>query len=155
MSTNQQGTQSPSGQRLQSFAMKVHVSFYRLTGGAIGGKLAGRPMLLLTTLGRKSGLERITPILYFSDGNRYILIASNGGAPKHPQWFLNLLAQPEAKAQIKQDILNVIATQADPEERQRLWSLVTAKYQNFADYQKKTTREIPVVILTPQAKEEK
>lgn len=148
--TSQPRRTNGTGIALQRFFMGFHVSLYRLTGGTLGGKMAGRPMLLLTTVGRKSGQERVTPIMYSSDGNRFILIASNGGAPKHPQWWFNLQVQPQARVQVKQQIVTVIASQPDPEERQRLWSLVTSKYPNFADYQKRTIREIPVVVLTPQ-----
>lgn len=151
---NQPGKQektNKAGLALQRFFMQTHVALYRRTGGAIGGMLAGRPMLLLMTIGRKSGQERATPISYYPDGDRYILIASNGGAPRHPQWFFNLLANPQAKIQVQKKIIEVTAKQADPEERQRLWSLITEKYQNFADYQERITREIPVVILTPRS----
>lgn len=144
----QQHRKSDIGIILQRFFMRVHIFFYQRTGGVIGGNL-GRPMLLLTTIGRKSGQERITPIFYFPDGDRFILIASNSGAPQHPQWCFNLQASSLAKVQIGRNIIAVTAQQADGEERQRLWSLITAKYPAFNAYQKRTMREIPVVILTP------
>jgi F420H(2)-dependent quinone reductase len=136
------------GITLQRFFMCVHIFFYQRTGGVIGGNL-GRPMLLLTTIGRKSGQERITPIFYFPDGDRFVLIASNGGAPQHPQWWFNLKAHAQAKVQVGRQMIAVTAQQADGEERQHLWSLITAKYPEFITYQKRTMREIPVVILTP------
>jgi deazaflavin-dependent oxidoreductase (nitroreductase family) len=139
------------GRALQRFFMDVHIFFYRRTGGGIGGNLAGRSMLLLTTIGRKSGQERITPIFYFSDRDRFVLIASNGGAPQHPQWWRNLQAHPQARVQVGRRIVAVTAQHAVGEERQRLWSLITTRYPEFATYQKRTTRDILVVILTPLA----
>jgi len=125
------------------------MSLYRLTGGTVGGKMGGRPILLLTTIGRKSGKERVTPLLYLPEGDHFIVIASNWGEANHPIWWLNLQANPRAKIQIGRKTIPVTARQAGPEERQRLWPVITSQYSNFADYQKRTTREIPVVILTP------
>lgn len=136
---------------LQRFFMQGHVSLYRLTGGAIGGRAAGRSFLILTTLGRKSGKERDTPLSYFPDGEHLIVIASNGGASKHPTWWLNLQANPQAKVQIRGRTIAITARQATSDESKRLWSIIAAKYQNFVAYQKRTTREIPIVILTPNA----
>ncbi len=135
---------------IQRFFMKVHVFFYRLTGGLLGGKLAGRTMLLLTTTGRKSGQERVTPIFYFTDGPRFVLIGSNSGAQKHPQWWLNLQEHPQAQIQVRGRRLAVTASAASGEERQRLWSEITARYPEFNTYQQRTSREIPVVVLSPQ-----
>ncbi len=142
------------GTKLQRFLMDVHIFLYQRTGGKLGGKLAGRSMLLLTTIGRKSGQERITPIFYLPDGNRFLLIASNGGALRHPQWWRNLQAHPQARVQIGRDTLSVMAWQADAQERPALWARITAQYPNFAAYQKRTTREIPVVLLTVQQGED-
>lgn len=139
------------GRVLQRFVMKLHVSLYRFTGGVIGADVAGQSFLILTTVGRKSGQERDTPLFYFTDRDCFIIIASNGGAPKHPIWWLNLQANPHAKVQIKKRIVSVTAKQADPEETKRLWSIIAAKYQNFVEYQKRTTREIPIIVLTPDA----
>jgi len=136
---------------LQRFFMKVHIVFYQRTGGVIGGNLAGHPMLLLTTVGRKTQQERLTPIAYYRDGERFILIASNGGAQKHPIWWLNLQAHPQARVQVGAKIIPVTASEAQGEELQRLWSEITAKFSNFQSYQEKTERMIPVVILTPQS----
>lgn len=142
-----------AGSGIQRFAArsypKVHIFLYRLTNGSLGGKFGERAFLLLTTTGRKSGREQTTPLFYFPDGERFIVIASNGGAATHPQWWLNLRVRPEAKVQLGQRNIAVTARQAEGAERQQLWSTITAKFSNFLDYQKKTTREIPVVILTP------
>ncbi len=134
---------------LRRFTSGANISLYRLTNGAVGGKMGGRPILLLTTIGRKSGKERVTPLLYLPEGDHFIVIASNWGEANHPMWWLNLQANPRAKIQIGPKIIPVNARQAGPEERQRLWPVITSKYSNYADYQKGTTREIPVVILTP------
>ncbi len=147
MSANPQPSQhrAPSA---PSFIKNTHVYLYRLTGGVIGGKMGSRPLLLLTTTGRKSGKERVTPLLYLPEGNEYLLAASNYGSEQHPQWYLNLLAQPQATVQIGRKIIPVTARTASAEERPRLWARFT-RYQNFASYERKIKREIPVVILTP------
>jgi deazaflavin-dependent oxidoreductase (nitroreductase family) len=129
--------------------MKAHTALYRLTGGDIGGKFRNRNFLLLTTTGRKSGQERVTPIFYMPEAGRFLLIASNWGAPVDPQWWLNLQARLSARVQVGKRTVAVTATQADAEERARLWPLITSRYPDFADYQRRTAREIPVVILTP------
>ncbi len=127
--------------------MKGHVSLYRLTSGKVGG---GEHHLILTTTGRKSGVERDTPLFFFTDADRYIIIASNGGAPKHPVWWLNLQSNPQAKIQINSRVIPVTAQQADAEERKRLWAIIAEKYKNFVGYQKRAEREIPIVVLTPR-----
>jgi F420H(2)-dependent quinone reductase len=151
MAIQKQADLTPAGQgvwiALQRFFMGVHVFCYRLTGGVLGGNLAGHPMLLLTTIGRKSGRERVTPIFYFADGDRFVLIGSNGGAPRHPQWWGNLRVHPQASVQVWRKQIAVTASLASGEERERLWELVTARYPEFVRYQKRTTREIPVIIL--------
>lgn len=125
----------------------LQVFLYRLTGGKIGGTFRGAPILLLTTIGRKTGKKRTTPLLYVSDGNNLTVVASNGGRPQDPSWFFNLKKNPEAEIQIKKNQSKVRAKQASPEDRAKLWSLLTKMYPTYNDYQKKTTREIPVVIL--------
>ena len=132
---------------LQRLFMKGHVSLYRLTGGKVGG---GEHLLVLTTTGRKSGVERDTPLFFFSDADHYIIIASNGGTAKHPVWWLNLQSNPQAKIQVGPRVIPVTAQQADAEERKRLWAIIAEKYKNFVEYQKRTPREIPIVVLTPR-----
>ena len=136
------------GRNLQRLFMKGHVSLYRRTGGKVGN---GKSFLILTTIGRKSGIERDTPLFFFPDEGRFIVIASNGGAPKHPTWWLNLQSNPKAKIQVRSRVIPVIARQADAEESKRLWTIIADKYKNFVGYQKRTTREIPIIILTPEA----
>ncbi len=151
MSANSQAAQKSQaggiGKSLIRLFMKAHVSLYRRTGGKIGG---GAHLLILTTTGRKSGVERDTPLFFFRDGEQYIIIASAGGAPKHPTWWLNLQSNPQAKIQVGARVISVEAKQAEGEERARLWAIIAENYKNFVGYQKRTTREIPVVILTPR-----
>jgi len=136
--------------RAQRFFTGTHTFFYRLSGGKLGSRFGKSPVLLLNTTGRKTGQRRTTPLLYLQDGDDLILVASNGGALKHPVWWLNLQAKPEAEVEIGRRKLRVTARQADAAERERLWPLLVAMYGNYAEYQKKTAREIPVVILHPQ-----
>jgi deazaflavin-dependent oxidoreductase (nitroreductase family) len=108
------------------------------------------PVLLLTTTGRRSGKPRTTPLTFFRDGKDLVVIASNGGADRAPDWSLNLQQNPCAVVQIRTDELTVDASTASPEERERLWVGITATYPGYAAYQQKTTRQIPVLILTPR-----
>jgi deazaflavin-dependent oxidoreductase (nitroreductase family) len=127
---------------------KLHTSAYRATGGILGGNLAGLPMLLLTTTGRKSGQPRTTPMPYFEDDGRWVLVGSNNGGPRDPLWWLNLQADERAEIQVRRATTRVRAALAAPEERARLWPLLLAFNSPYAKYEKRTTREIPVVILS-------
>ena len=126
----------------------VNTAVYRLTGGKVGGTMKGAPILLLTVRGRKSGKLRTTPLLYGRDGDNLVVIASKGGDPKHPAWYHNLQGQ-EAEVQVGRERKRVRARDAEGEERERLWALTVGIYPPYADYQKKTTRRIPVVVLEP------
>ena len=129
---------------------RMHVVVYQASGGRIGGRFRRTaPVLLLTTTGRKSGKRRTTPLLYVEDGERYAVVASVGGAPAHPAWYLNLRAHPAATIQIGRRTLVVTAETAGPDERARLWALATRMDPTYDAYQAKTSREIPVVILSP------
>jgi F420H(2)-dependent quinone reductase len=137
---------------LLSAFVKVHVALYRASGGRLGGRLGkGVPVLLLTTTGRKSGRQRTTPLLHVEDGDRYVVVASAGGAPSHPAWYLNLGSNPAATIQVGGRKLAVRAETAGPEERARLWPRLTQMWPQYDDYQAKTGREIPVVILVRSA----
>ena len=125
-----------------------HVRVYRETGGARGYRWRGSTILLLTTRGRNSGEERTTPLIHRTDDDRWVVIASKGGAPEHPDWYLNLRADPAAEIQVEADVVPVVASTAAGEERARLWSLMTEVWPAYDDYQAKTDREIPVVVLT-------
>ncbi|MEA2301797.1 MAG: hypothetical protein QOE44_2332 [Solirubrobacteraceae bacterium] len=125
-----------------------HVRVYRETGGARGYHWRGAKILLLTTTGRKSGEERTTPLIHERDGARWVVIASKGGAPDHPAWYKNLEADPEATIEVEDEKVPVVATTAEADERARLWSLLTESWPSYDDYQGRTEREIPVVVLT-------
>jgi F420H(2)-dependent quinone reductase len=125
----------------------IHVFFYRLTGGKFGGKVRGLPVLLLTTRGRKTGKERTTPLGYFQEDGGYVITASNNGADTHPAWFLNLRSDPHAAIEINDQRFEVGAEIAGPEKRGDLWTKLIAQAPGYTDYARKTTREIPLVIL--------
>ena len=134
--------------RTMRVAGSLHRGLYRLTGGRFGGALGRMPVLLLTTTGRKSGQPRTWPLGYFRDGERIVIAASANGEPAHPAWYLNLVANPRVTVQIGQEAIPMLAETAAGAERERLWAQLTGDFPNFAGYQQKTTRQIPVVILT-------
>jgi deazaflavin-dependent oxidoreductase (nitroreductase family) len=125
-----------------------HVRVYRETGGERGYHWRGTTILLLTTRGRSSGEPRTTPLIHRTDGDRWIVVASKGGAPANPSWYENLLADPEATVEVLAETIPVLASTAQGEERARLWSLMAEVWPAYDDYQARTEREIPVVILT-------
>jgi deazaflavin-dependent oxidoreductase (nitroreductase family) len=125
-----------------------HVRVYRETNGERGYHWRGTTILLLTTTGRTSGEPRTTPLIHRTDGDRWVVVASKGGAPEHPDWFKNLQANPEATIQVQAEEIPVRMTVAEGEERDRLWSLMTEVWPPYDDYQANTDREIPVVIFT-------
>ena len=129
---------------------KTHLRLYRLTRGMIGASLAGKPMLLLTSTGRKTGTPRTTPLQYLKDGENLVIVASNGGNPSNPAWWFNLDAAPEAEAQIGKQKRRVRAETVLGEERERLWALLVDVYPEYDGYQKETERTIPVVMLQPR-----
>lgn len=124
-----------------------HVRVYRETGGARGYEWRGTTILLLSTTGRSSGEVRTTPLIHRTDDGRWVVVASKGGAPEHPGWFRNLEAEPEAEIQVRDEVIPVRARSAAGEERQRLWRLMAEVWPAYDDYQAKTDREIPVVVL--------
>ncbi|TME10148.1 MAG: nitroreductase family deazaflavin-dependent oxidoreductase [Chloroflexi bacterium] len=125
------------------------VFLYRLTGGVIGGRVQTLPVLLLTTTGRTSGKPRTVPVAYLRDGSTYVIIASYAGLPRHPAWFLNLESHPEATIQVKKRQMQVKAETANPEKKRELWARLMEVAPGYADYQKRTSRDIPIVILHP------
>jgi F420H(2)-dependent quinone reductase len=125
----------------------AHRVVYRASGGRILGSLVGMPVLLLTTTGRRSGKPRTIPLTFLRDGAELVLIASNGGADRSPDWFRNLQDKPQAVVQLGPDTSTVTAREASAEERERLWPAITAAYSGYARYQEKTRRRIPVVLL--------
>ena len=129
----------------------VHIWLYRLSRGRLGHQAAGLASLLLMTRGRRSGVERTVALTYVPDGRDYVVVASNGGADRHPAWWLNLQADPHARVQVGADVLPIVAHAAAPDERQRLWPMLTAANPFYTRYETLTTRPIPVVILRPTA----
>ena len=121
---------------------------FRANGGAVAS-FADQPLLLLTHRGAKTGTERTNPVAYFRDGEDYLIVASKGGAPTNPDWYHNLIANPDAKVEVGTESFAVTARLADGEERSRFWKQITTANPAFAAYEDKTTRTIPVVILTP------
>ena len=127
----------------------AHAGVYRATGGKLFGRMGKSPILLLNTVGRKSGKKRTSLLLYVMDGEDFVIIASKGGAPAHPAWYLNLKANPGATVEIGDREVWVRAEEADPEEKVRLWQKMVEMYPAYDDYQKKTEREIPLLVLHP------
>jgi deazaflavin-dependent oxidoreductase (nitroreductase family) len=128
---------------------REHMQRYIETNGAEGHLWRGVPTLLLTTRGRRSGEEHTTPLIYGRDGDRYLVVASRGGADKHPQWYLNLAANPEVRVQVMADKFRARARAATDTEKPALWDKMAAIWPAYNDYQQRTRRSIPVVILEP------
>jgi deazaflavin-dependent oxidoreductase (nitroreductase family) len=128
--------------------MDGHMWIYKASNGLIGHRIPGLPSnLLLDHVGAKSGIKRTSPLLYIEDGDDVVIVASKGGYPKHPAWFHNLRANPDTTVQIGSEHRPVHARVATPEERERLWPRVVSAYRDYARYQERTGREIPLVIL--------
>jgi F420H(2)-dependent quinone reductase len=127
----------------------VHSGVYRATGGKLLGRMGQSPILLLNTIGRKSGKMRATPLLYVVDGEDFVIIASKGGTPSNPARYLNLKADPDATVEIRDRKVRVRAEEVDGQEKERLWQQMAEMYPTYDDYQKKTKREIPLLVLHP------
>jgi deazaflavin-dependent oxidoreductase (nitroreductase family) len=153
-----EGLDSPITAKLIKYGARAQVRVFRLTNGRIGsnwrigaGFRKPVPTLLLRHVGRKSGTVFTTPLLYLADGPRYVVVASQGGLPKNPQWFANLMAGPDSEVQVRKiGVVPVRARVADPAERADLWSRLVELYADFAKYAAWTEREIPVVVLEPR-----
>lgn len=128
---------------------KEHVRRYQETGGVEGHEWNGTTVLLLTTTGRRSGKPYTTPLIYRPYGDAYLVVASKGGAPEHPDWYLNLRRNPRVEVQIKDRTFTAHARVATPEEKPDMWRVMTEVWPDYDTYQKKTDREIPVVVLEP------
>ena len=145
----------PSGSKELPVWIKNHLERYIATNGedgylwdaSLGGGKGMVPTLLLTTTGRKSGRELTLPLIFGTSGPDYVVVASKGGAPEHPAWYLNLEANPTVKVQVKADKFTARAYTANAQERAALWPRMVEIYGPYADYQKKTDRQIPVVVL--------
>ncbi|HLM74956.1 MAG TPA: nitroreductase family deazaflavin-dependent oxidoreductase [Polyangiaceae bacterium] len=126
----------------------AHVRRYRETGGEVGHIWReGSTILLLTTTGRKTGEKRTVPLIYAADGDRFVIIASKGGAPEDPGWYQNIEKTPEVELQVKDEVFRARARKAEGEERERLWRKANEVWPHYDEYATRTTREIPVIVL--------
>jgi len=125
------------------------IAEFRTNGGKVGGFFSGKSLLLLHTIGAKTGTGRINPVAYVRDGDRFVVIASKGGAPTNPNWFYNLIAHPEVTIEVGVETIKVKAAVAQEPEATRLYNKMIEMMPTFADYKAKTTRQIPVIILSP------
>ena len=140
----------PFVESLAGSLLTFHQWLYEVSDGRIGANLMGRPMLLLRTTGRRTGLPRTAALLYVRDGDAFVVIASKGGAPQHPGWFHNLQSTPDVEIQVGRERMSVQASIALGEERARLWKAADLVNQGQYDiYQSRTSREIPVIVLRP------
>jgi deazaflavin-dependent oxidoreductase (nitroreductase family) len=126
-----------------------HVRAYRETNGEQGYLWNGATILLLTTQGRRSGQPKTVPLIFVRDGEKFVVVASLAGAPQHPAWYLNVAAEPRVQVQVKGDVFEARARTADAAERERLWPKAVQAWPQYDDYQSKTSRQFPVVILEP------
>ena len=131
---------------MNEFNQRV-IAEFRANGGKVGPPFEGAPMILITTTGAKSGKQRVSPLVYTRDGDHYIIIASKGGAPESPDWYHNLVANPELTVEVGTEKFQARASVAEEPERTRLYDQQAAMMPNFAEYQRNTTRKIPVVVL--------
>lgn len=129
---------------------KLNVPLYRLSRGRLFGRAGGSPVLLLSTVGRRSGRRRTAPVLYMPHRDSYVVIGSNAGHARTPAWSLNLQAQPDAEVEVKGRRRQVRARVTEGDERARLWKAINEQYRGFDDYEARTEREIPVFVLDPR-----
>jgi deazaflavin-dependent oxidoreductase (nitroreductase family) len=127
-----------------------HVRQYEATGGNVGHDWNGATCLVLRTIGRKSGEVRKFPLIYGRDGANYVVVASKGGAPENPGWYENLKSHPEIEIQVRDKVIPVTARTGSAQDKSRVWPIMTAQWPDYDSYQTKTTRDIPVVILSPR-----
>jgi deazaflavin-dependent oxidoreductase (nitroreductase family) len=126
------------------------IAEFRANGGKVGGQFEGAPLLLLHSTGARSGQERVHPMMYQAVGSAYAVFASKAGAPDNPDWYHNLRAHPEALIEVGTETVPVTARILDPEEREPIWEKQKQDYPGFADYERKTSRVIPVILLEPR-----
>ncbi|MGI8938766.1 MAG: nitroreductase family deazaflavin-dependent oxidoreductase [Iamia sp.] len=129
---------------------RLNTWLYRATGGKVGGRfLRGAPVLLMTSVGRRSGEPGTVPLLFLEDGDRVVVVASQGGMPKDPDWYHNVVAHPRVEVEVGRRIREMEARVLDGDERAELWPRLVAMYSDYDDYQARTERTIPVVVLDP------
>ena len=131
------------------FFMSLQVGLYRFTGGMVGGHMRGFKVLLLTTKGRKTGKTYVTPLGCFDNESGYVIVASNGGKPSHPAWYYNLKSNPQVTVQVLDKVIPATADVLSGEARLQAWRQVIATAPSYANYEKRTTREIPLILLRP------
>ncbi|MEZ0350895.1 nitroreductase family deazaflavin-dependent oxidoreductase [Mycobacterium sp. pR1184] len=127
-----------------------NIEEFRANHGRLGGQFEGAPVLLLHSKGARSGEERVSPMMYLADGQRYLVFASAAGADRNPAWYHNLVAHPDARIEVGDDVIEVRAVELHGDERDQMYALQASRYPGFADYEHKTTRTIPVLALIPQ-----
>ncbi len=139
------------GAKLTNNAVKLNTLLYRVSGGRIANTMnkGKAPILLLDHVGRKSGTKRTTPLLYLADDDKLVIVGSRGGSEAMPAWWLNLQANPTTTVQVKRDRRTMSAREATPEEREHYWPPLTEMYPDYAVYQSRTDRKIPVIVLSP------
>jgi len=125
------------------------IAEFRANGGKVGGQFEGAPLLLLHTTGARTGAARVSPVMYRADGDRLVVFASKAGAPTNPDWYHNLVANPHVTVEIGAGTRSVVARVAEGDERLRLWEAHKSQWPGFADYESKTDRQIPVIVLEP------
>lgn len=130
---------------------KQVIEEFRANNGKVGGPFEGATLLLLHSTGAKSGKERVNPLMYLKDNDRYVIIASKAGADSHPDWYYNVTANPEVSIEVGSEKLDAVATVAEEPERTRLYGKMEAKSSGFTEYKNKTSRVIPVIVLTPKS----
>jgi deazaflavin-dependent oxidoreductase (nitroreductase family) len=131
---------------MNDFNAKI-IEEFRANAGKVGGQFEGAPLLLLHTTGAKSGKERVNPVMYRREGDDLVVFGSKGGMPTHPDWYHNVVANPRATVEVGTETFDVEARVADGEERERIWNAHKQEWPPFADYEAKTDRQIPVVLL--------
>lgn len=156
MTTKPKGIDSPAAKKFLKLMNVVHSRVYRLSGGRVGrtwrvGSALRRPapVCLVTTTGRRSGQPRTVPLIYFREGDAVVLVASQGGRPEHPMWYLNLQTHPEVEIEVGREKRAYRARTAEGDERARLWQRAVDVYADYGDYQQRTQRQIPVVVCEP------
>jgi deazaflavin-dependent oxidoreductase (nitroreductase family) len=137
--------------KLVNAFVNANVTLYRRSGGRLGNSMKGAPVLLLDHVGRKSGRARTAPVLYLQNGDDLVIVASRGGSDAMPAWWLNLQARPDTTVQVGAERRRVLAREASPEEKAELWPRLVEMYGDYQVYQRRTERQIPVVILSPAA----
>jgi deazaflavin-dependent oxidoreductase (nitroreductase family) len=135
---------------VKRWGTRLHIAVYRLTRGRFLARVGGQPVLLLQTVGRRTGRSRTTPLQYLADDAAFVVVAANAGAPRSPAWWRNLCAAPRAHIQIGTDNLDVAAREAMGDERAALWLRLTAANRHLTRAARKAGRELPIVVLTPQ-----